>query len=461
MPLLRIAVIGGVAAGPAAAAQAKRTAPKAEVVLFEQGPHISYGACEIPYYVADAIPRLETLIQHTPASLESTRGVQVRVKHRVEALHPKRRRIVVRRLEDGMVEEERFDKVILAVGARAKTLGIEGEQAANVHLVRTLEDAAWLKQSLEAGNVRHAVIIGGGYVGVEMAEALVLRGIRTTMLAASGRVMANNLTPTITAPLQEAMHARGVIIRDEQAVRFHQQSNGRVDYIETAKGERIGCQLVLVAAGIAPNTDLAASAGLKLGRSGAFRVDDGMRTNLPNIWACGDCAEVTRLIDRKPIFWPLAATGYRTAHVAGANAARQGRGRPARFDGVLGITAMKAFGIEVASIGLTLNEALAAGYDAIAVDTSHWSRVAFYPGAQPLFMRFVAERSRGRLLGAQASGAEGAALRINVLSPILKAAGMVKDVHALELAYTPPIAPLHDPLRVTASHMLEKLAQRG
>ncbi|MFQ5571243.1 MAG: FAD-dependent oxidoreductase [Rhodothermales bacterium] len=456
MPPQRIAVIGGVAAGPAAAAQAKRIDPDAEVVLFEQGPDISYGACEMPYYVAEQVEGTD-LIQLTPEQFEQSRKACVRVHHRVLALRPRRNRLDVKNLITGHISEERFDKFILAVGAEARTTGLDGEDAPNVFAMRRLEDARALRCYLDAHTVHHAVILGGGYVGVEMAEALRTRGLRVSILEPRGGLLHTYLDEELQPLVDDAAGAHGVLIRQEQAVAFERDDGGTVRAVVTDRGEKIGCQVVIVAIGVEPNTALAEAADIAVGATGAIAVDAQMRTNLPNVWACGDCVEVERVIDGKKVHLPLSPVAFRTARVAAHNAARRGRNAPARFPGVCVATAVKVFGLEVAAVGLRLEEARQSGFDAFATTIRHGSRVPFFPGAKPLHVRLVAERKKGRLLGAELMGEEGAALRADVLVPCIRAGWTVNQIKDLDLIYTPPLAPALDPLIVAASKAAKRV----
>ncbi len=451
MPVQRIVVIGGVAAGPAAAAEARRTDPGAEVVLYEEGAYISYGACEMPYYVAGWIEDPRRLIVLTPEELERTRGVKACVRHRVRSVEPQRGQVVVEDLERGEVRAERFDKIILATGARAIRPGFEGADASNVFALRRLEDAYALRSHLEHHAVRHAVVLGGGYVGVEVTEALRSVGARVSILQPGGRLLRSHIDEDLCVPVDEVARRHGVIVRDETAVGFECDARGFVSVVRTDRGERIGCDLVVAAMGVVPDTALAPGAGVRAGRTGALAVDEGMRTNVPNVWACGDVVEVTRVIDGARIHLPLAPVAFRTAHVAGCNAARRGRGSPARFPGVCVSAAVKFFEVEVATVGLRLAEAHAAGFDAFAVTRAHWSRARKYPRARRIYVRLVASRPDGRLLGATLVGEEGCVHRADVLVPLVREGWTAAALRDLDLIYAPPFAPSIDPL-IAAAH---------
>ncbi|MEX1055316.1 MAG: FAD-dependent oxidoreductase [Rhodothermales bacterium] len=452
----RIAVIGGVAAGPAAAAEARREDPDAEVVLFERGEFISYSACSMPYFVARWIDDYQQLIVNSPADFERSRGARVLIRHEVTAVHARRQRLVTRNLDNGEVQEHRFDKFILATGARARVPDLEGVDSENFFLLRELHDALALRRYLDVHEVMHAVIFGGGYIGIEIAEALRVRGIRVTILEPQGGLLPGYLDDELRPLIHEVVHRQGIFVRQEKAVRLERDRHGRIEVVHTDRGERIGCQLVVAAMGIRPNVELAAEAGIRIGVTGALAADDQMKTNVPNVWACGDVAEVTRVIDGKKIHAPLSPAAFRTARVAAQNAARKGRGAPSVFVGVCPASAVKVFGQEVASAGLKLNEALDGGFDALASTIKHWSKASTYPGATPIHVRMIVERGSGRLLGAEIVGAEGAAQRLNVLVPLIREAWSVRDIRDLDLVYTPPVAPSLDPLVVAANAAAKK-----
>jgi NADPH-dependent 2,4-dienoyl-CoA reductase/sulfur reductase-like enzyme len=455
----RIAVIGGVASGPAAAAEAKRQDPDADVVLFERGEFISYSACSMPYFVARWIDDYQRLIANSPTDFERSRGAEVLTRHEVTAIHARRQRLVTRDLRNGEIREHRFDKFILATGARARVPDLDGVEAENFFRLRELSDALALRRYLDVHEVMHAVIFGGGYVGIEAAEALRVRGIRVTILEPQGGLLPGYLDDELRPLVHDAVHRQGIFVRREKAVRLGRDRHDRIEVVHTDHGERIGCQLVLAAIGIRPNVELAAEAGIRIGGSGALAADDQMKTNVPNIWACGDVVEVTRVIDGKKIHAPLAPSAFRTARVAAQNAARKGRGAPSVFVGVCPASAVKVFGLEVASAGLKLNEASEGGFDAFASTVKQWSKASTYPGAAPMHVRMIVERGSGRLLGAEIVGEEGSALRLNVLVPLIREGWSVRDIRDIDLVYTPPIAPSLDPLVVAANAAAKKANQ--
>ncbi len=452
---MRIAVIGGLAAGPAAAAESKRRAPDAEVVLFEEGPNISVGTCEMPYLIGGVIDPSVDLVVVSPEEMERTRGVQVRVRHRVTALDPGRGRLTVEALDFGSTTEEAFDRFVLATGARARRLGADGEGAAGVFTLRDLVDAERIRRWLDTEDVRHVVIAGGGYIGLEMAEAMRERGLRATILDPKGRVLGGAVACEASDLMDRAVREAGVLVRPEKATGVVADDAGRVRAVRTDRGEIVGCQMLIVSVGVEPRAELAEAAGLKLGDMGGVAVDDEMRTSHRRVWACGDVVQIPRAPDGRRVLWPLATTARRTARVAARNVAKPGSDRFRPFSGAV---AVRAFGVEVGSVGLSLGRAEEAGIDAFATDVRHVSRTGAFPGVSPIDVRLVTERRSGRLLGGQVVGAEGAALRANVLVPLIQNGRTVRELaEDLDLVYNPPVAPAVDPLKVAASRALRAL----
>ncbi len=450
---MRIAVIGGLAAGPAAAAEAKRRAPDADVVLFEEGPHISIGTCEIPYLLGGELEPGTDLVVLTPEAIRRTRGVEARVRHRVTSLDPRRGRLTVDALDFGSTAEEPFDRFVLATGARPRRLGVEGEDAAGVFTVRNLVDTHAIERWLDTEPVRHVVVVGGGYIGLEMADAMRQRGLRATILDPNGRVLGTTVACEASDLMNEAVAAAGVAVRPERATEILADDDGRVRAVRTDRGEVVGCQMVVVSIGVEPRAELAQAAGIRLGDRGGVAVDDHMRTSARSVWACGDVVQIPRAPDGRRVLWPLATTARRTARVAARNAA--GPATSDRFRPFAGAVGVRAFGVEVGAVGLSLAQAEDAGIDAFATDFRHLSRTGAFPQASPIDVRLVTERGTGRLLGGQLVGREGAALRANVLVPLVAAGASVRELaEDLDLLYNPPLAPAVDPLKVAASRAM-------
>lgn len=449
---MRIVVIGGTAAGPSAAAEALRTNPAAEVVLYERESHISVGACEIPYLLGNWISDWRRLEVLTPRQFEQSRGGIVRERHRVHEIRPREKRLVVEALDFGSSHEESFDRLILATGARPTPLAIEGEDAPNVFHIRTLATARRILEWLDSEPVRHVVMVGAGYVGFEVAETLRDRGLRVTVLDPTGRFLGQSIPASLGAPIAAAARAHGVTVRREVPLRLATGPDGRVRAVHTDRREIIGCDLVLVSIGLTPETRLAAAAGLRVGASGALAVDDRMQTSASGIYACGDVVEVPHVASRVPVYLPLAPPARRSARVAARNAAAVRGAGKARFAPVTRIVGAAAFGVEAAQVGLSEAEARASGFDVVFAQIRHWSRSSLYPGTRPIDVSLMVERGTGRLLGGAIVGAEGAGLRANTLVPLIREGYSARQVtEEVDLLYNPPIAPAVDPLIVACS----------
>ena len=290
--------------------------------------------------------------------------------------------------------------------------------------------------------------------------------MRATILDPAGRVLNRTVACEASDLMDRAVARAGVAVRPERAVAVLQDDGGRVRAVRTDRGELVGCQMVVVSVGVEPRAELAEAAGLRLGDQGGIAVDDEMRTSARRVWACGDVVQVPRAPDGRRVLWPLATAARRTARVAARNAAASGGaasgGAADTFRPVAGAVGVCAFGIEVGSVGLSMAQARDAGFDAVAADVRHVSRVGSFPECRPIDVRLVAERGTGRLLGGQLVGAEGAALRANVLVPLVRSGATVRELaEDLDLIYNPPLAPAVDPLKVAASVAMRQVRDEG
>ena len=436
-------VIGGVAAGMSAAAKAKRTNSEMEVVVYEKGPHISYGACGMPYLIAGDIADYRSLLARTPEQM-AKQGVQVHVRHEVTAIDPAARTVTVRDLEGEREFVQEYDKLVIATGARPVRPSLPGLDLAGVLALRSLEEGRAILRFLKDNRPRRAVIVGGGYVGVEMAETFRRLGLEVTMMIRSGQVMRATLDGDVRALLEEELARQGVQIVADQPVAF--EGSGRVETVITESG-RYPCDVALLGIGVRPGVTLAQSAGVALGATGAIATDDHMRTNLPDVYAAGDCAETFHLVTGQPAYIPLGSTANKQGRVAGSNAA----GGEATFGGVVGTMVVRAFDVAVASTGLTAAQARELGYVVRAplvkaMDASH-----YFPGAARIQVKLVVDEESGRLLGGQIVGRHSAVKRIDVLATALHHRLTVSDLQRLDLSYAPPFAPVWDPILVAAN----------
>jgi NADPH-dependent 2,4-dienoyl-CoA reductase/sulfur reductase-like enzyme len=440
----RLVVIGGVAAGMSAAAKAKRTNRDLEVVVYERGAYISYGACGMPYLIAGDIPDYRELIVRTPEQMARS-GVQVQIHYEVTAVDASAQTVTVQNLQDDREVITRFDKLVIATGARPTWSPVPGSSLDGVFGLRSLESGRMVKRYLQEHIPKRAIVVGGGYIGVEMAETFQRLGLDVTMIIRSGKVMRT----TIDDDLREVVHAEldkhGVAMVQDTPVAF-EGDEGRVGAVVTEKA-RYPCDVVMLGLGAQPNVEIAQSAGVALGPTGAIATDEMMCTNLPGIYAAGDCAEAYHLLTHQPAYIPLGSTANKQGRIAGENAA----GGRATFGGVVGTMVVRCFDLAVAATGLTADRARAEGYEVQetlikANDITH-----YFPGVADIHVKLIVDEDSNRLLGGQIVGQKGVAKRVDVLATALYNRMTIDDLRRLDLSYAPPFAPVWDPILVAAN----------
>ncbi len=441
----RLVIIGADAAGMSAAAQARRLArPDAlEIVAFERGAHTSYAACGLPYLVGGFVSDAAKLVARSPEE-HRARGIDVHIRHEVLGIDPAASTVTVRDLEAGRERTERWDALLIATGATGVMPPWPGADAAGVFQLRTLDDAAAVEARIAAG-ARRAVVVGAGYIGLEVAEGLLARGLSVTVVERLEAPMGATLDADMSGAVADAMRAAGVDLRLGLSVQGFEHEGGEVRAVRT-DGGTIPADLVVVGLGVRPAVGLAREAGIRIGDAGGIVVDSAMRTSVPGIWAAGDCVESRHRVTGAPVVIALGTHANRQGRIAGTTIA----GGEAGFQGVLG-TAITRFGeLEIGRTGLGEREAAAAGFDAYATITQASSRAHYYPGAQPMRLKLVAERGSGRLLGAQIVGGAEAGKRIDVLATALWNRMTVQEIGEMDLSYAPPFSPVWDPVLLAA-----------
>lgn len=438
----RLAVIGGNPGGMSAASVAKRRDRDLDVVAFERGPYTSYAACGIPYFVGGRIKTVDDLVARTPERHREN-GIDVRTRTEVTAIDLAARTLSVRDERTREESTEPFDRLLIATGAYAPPPPIPGAEATEP--ARTLDAADELRAEVRRKG-SHAVVIGAGYIGLEMAENLVERGMQVTMLDRAPQVMLT-LDPDMAGHVQDAAEGAGIktlLNVDVQEIVRH--DDGRPRLVRTSEGD-LPADHVVIGTGARPDVQLAEAAGITLGRTGAIAVDDHQRCpGHDGVLAAGDCVESHhRLLDR-PVNVQLGTHANQQGRVAGINAT----GGDARFPGVLGTAISRICRYEVARTGLTEREAADAGIDAVAATIEAKTRAHYYPGAGPIWVKLVAERGGGRLLGGQIVGTETAGKRIDTVATALWAGMTADELQFADLAYAPPVSPVIDPVLVAA-----------
>jgi NADPH-dependent 2,4-dienoyl-CoA reductase/sulfur reductase-like enzyme len=440
----RLVVIGGGAAGMSAASAARRVDADLAITVLESGPFSSYGVCGIPYYLGGVIADPETLVAYPAEEFRQKRRIDLRLSTVVTGIGLDSRVVTTD------TDEHPYDALVLAAGARPIVPRVPGVDHPRVVTIRRLEDAIALRAELTG--IRRAVVVGAGYVGLETAEALHAHGIAVTVVDRLPRVM-STLDDDVARLVEEEVrrHAELLLGRTLTAV----EPVG--DALRVHLGdESVETDLVVLALGVSPATELLAGSGAATVRPGALLVDDRMRTSLPGVYAAGDCVALRHIVTGEPAYVPLGPAANKTGRVAGTVAA----GGDASFGGIAGTAVVKVFDLTVAHTGLTLADATDAGLAARATDVNAKSRAKYYPGAAPLRVRLV-HTDDGRLLGAQLVGRDGAAQRVDVVAAALHGGMSVDDLAALDLAYAPPYSPVYDPLTQAAQAAQWALAPVG
>ncbi len=444
----RLVVIGGDAAGMSAASQARRRRGRAdlEIVVFERGHFTSYSACGIPYWVGGLVDGPEALIARDPETFRRDYAIDVRTRTEVTGIDLDRRRVGY---AGGWVE---FDQLVYAAGAVPVRPDWPGATAAGVFGVQTLDDGAAVRAWLDERRPRTAVVIGAGYIGVELAEAMVRRDVEVTMVDRAPQPM-TQLDPDMGRLVRSAIEGMGIRLLTDTAVSALVETDGRVSGVQTTAG-RLPADVVVLGLGVRPNSALAAAAGLPLGPTGGLRTDRRMRVpGVPGVWAAGDCVETTHLLTGRGVHAPLGTHANKQGRVVGINVG----GGYATFPGVVGTAVTKVCDLEVARTGLTTAEAAEVGYATVAATVESTNRAGYFPGAAPMVVKLIAEVGTGRLLGGQIVGRTEAAKRIDALAVALWNGMTVEEMTGLDLGYAPPYAPVWDPILITARKVVDAL----
>ncbi|MBT3449415.1 MAG: FAD-dependent oxidoreductase [Bacteroidetes Order II. Incertae sedis bacterium] len=451
-----IVVVGGVASGPAAVAEARRTDPDARIVLIEKGDDISYGACEMPMLLSGSLENPERLRRFTPAGFADHFDVEVLVRHEVVRIHTETRKLDVVNVSNSTVLKMRYDKLILATGASAIIPESLRSATPDVFSLRSLEDARTIQDALAKRTIHHAVVIGGGYVGLDVVWALKERGIRVSILVPKDSILKEGLDEPMQERLLAHLRHHQVAVRDDRASGLEVAPDGRLAAVLTEAGEKIGCDLALIATGTQPQTQLGLHVRIKMGASQGYLVDDGMQTSEKGIWACGDCVEREEAVFGEIIHAPLSLNAFRSGRVAGRNAARKGTGRPARIAAVVKAAALALGPLEIGHTGWTEGAAYKLGKQVVSATIQHRSASSLSPHSD-VHVHLVAETATGRLVGCQIAGGLGTSQRLNVVTALIRSGGTVDDLNNVDFVYAPRLAPAHDPLFVAARTLQKTL----
>ncbi|WP_319467474.1 FAD-dependent oxidoreductase [uncultured Pseudodesulfovibrio sp.] len=450
-----IVVIGGVALGPKAACRFKRLEPGSTVTMIDQSSLISYGGCGIPYYVSGDVSDAKELcttsfhMVRSPEFFKEIKGVDVQILTKATRIDRENKEVHVENVTTGETASISYDKLVIATGAAPRKLGLPGEDMQGVSYVCNPDDATRIREGISKGEVGNAVIIGAGFIGLEMAEAFAdMWGVETSVVEITDQIMPRLVSPALATMGQKHMEENGVNFYFGETVQAIEGEDGRVTRVVTNK-RTLDADAVIIAAGVVPCSDIAKDAGLNVHERGGVIVDEFMRTNDPDIYAGGDCALVKHLITDQPAYLPLGSMANRQGRIIGTNLA----GGASTFDGVVGSFVVKLFETSMAGTGMSLEAAEAAGFDAISVLLIQLDRAHFYPTKELMTLEMIVEKDSRRVLGVQGFGSAGDAMvgRINAVAALLKGKPTIDDISNMELAYSPPFAAAMDILNTLAN----------
>jgi len=451
----KIVIVGGVAGGASCATRCRRLDETAEILLLDRGPYVSFANCGLPYYVGDVIKEEGKLLLASAAHFRDRFNIEVRTRHEAVDIDCGKREIEVRELATGRVYRESYDALVLSPGAAALRPPLQGIDLPGIFVLRTIPDSREIRAWIEAKQARNAVVVGGGFIGLEMAENLAHRGLSVTVVEMLNQVMPP-LDPEMAFPVQQHMEAHGITMALGDGVAgFENNAAGQL-VVKTKSGAEHTGDLVILAIGVRPETALAKASGLELGERGGIKVDDQMRTSDPHIWAVGDAVETRDIVTGQATILPLAGPANRQGRIAADVIC----GRDSRFRGVQGTAICGVFDIAVASTGASEKALLRAGitdFEKIYLHPNH--HVGYYPGAKQISLKLLFRKSDGRILGAQAVGEADVARRIDVIATAIQLGGTVLDLEETELCYAPQFGGAKDP--VNFAGMIASNALRG
>jgi NADPH-dependent 2,4-dienoyl-CoA reductase/sulfur reductase-like enzyme/rhodanese-related sulfurtransferase len=440
----RILIVGGGAGGAACAARARRLDEHAHITIFERGPFVSYANCGLPYYVGNVIQKQKSLLVATPEEWRGNFNVEVRTYSEVVEIDRKEQILSVEELETGHINRERYDALVLAPGARGPNLGLPGAGLAGIFSLQTIPQSEQIRDWIETRKPQRAVVVGAGFAGLEMAENLVKRGLKVTILEMLPQVVPL-LDPEMSEPVCRHLESHRVAVEVAETVAGFEGDAEGVRQVRTESGAAYPADLVFLGMGVQPDTSLARRAGLEIGVSGGIHVDDSLRTSDPNIWAVGDAVQVTDVVTGMQRVAPLAGLAIRQ----GRTAADSICGRQARFRGVQVTAVCGFFGMTVAMTGATQKTLRRAGITNYEVVYLHPdNHAAYYPGASPIHLKLIFTIPEGRILGAQAVGEDGVEKRIDVIAMAIQKGATVFDLEECELCYAPQYGAGRDPVNV-------------
>ena len=449
---MKVVIVGGVAGGATAAARIRRLDEQAEVIVFERSGYISYANCGLPYYIGGVIEDPEDLTLQTPESFWKRFRIQMKVRHEVTAIHPDRKTVSVRNLETGEDFEEAYDQLLLSPGAKPVWPELPGMGSERLFTLRTVEDTFRIKEFINQNRPKSAVMVGGGFIGLEMAENLRQLGMEVTIVQRSRQLM-NPFDPDMAAFIHNEVRKHGVKLMLGHSLEGFREKNSGLEVL-LRDGVSVSADMVILAIGVTPESTLAKKAGLALGIKGSILVNDRMQTSAPDIYAVGDAVQVKHFVTGADSLIPLAGPANKQGRIAADNIC----GGDSRYLGSQGSSVIKVFDMTAATTGINEGSAKKAGLHVDKVILSPMSHAGYYPGGKMMTMKIIFEKETYRLLGAQIIGYEGVDKRIDVLATAIHAGLKGNQLKDLDLAYAPPYSSAKDPVNM-AGFMIDNLAR--
>lgn len=448
----KIVIIGGVAAGSKTAAKTKHLRPDSQVDIYTEDTHVSYSACGMPFFIEGNFDDSDMLIARTPEEFEQS-GIHIHLKNKVTKILPDKKQIVVLDLDKKEEFNVDFDKLVITTGAKPFIPTIKNVNLKNVFTLRTMEDGINIREKVLQS--KHATIVGGGYIGIELLEAFIKRGLKVTLVEFAPRIMSvfdDDISDLIKGHILERDGKNIELITSDAVVEF--LGEDEVKTVVTQNGKKINTDFVILAAGVKPNVELAADAGIELGQNGAIKVNKKMQTNIYDIYAAGDCVEKNHIVSQTPIWVPLGSTANKEGRCAALNLC----GTEDCFEGILGSAVTRYFGFTMSITGLTEKQASKLEFEPVSVVVTKLDKVGYMPQAKNITIKLIADKKSRRLLGAQAIGCGDADKRVNMIATGLLCPQMtIDDFLSNDITYAPPYSPSIDPLLTAAEKLIEKL----
>ena len=441
---MRIVIIGAVAAGTSAATEIRRNNKTAEIIIYEKDRFISYAGCGMPFYISNEVRDFSSIVPRDAKFFKEKNNIDIYTEYEVLFVNPDNKTLTVKNLLSGVEFIDSYDKLVISTGAYSAKPDLKGSERENVFLLRNINDMNDIKNFVETTKPKSAVIVGSGFIGLEMCESFKFLGMDVTIVARSK--IAKGIDNDMSIYIEEHLRSKGVnVYTNTKTVEINDHG------VVIGDGSTIKADIVLLATGVKPNVALAKDMGVELGVTGAIKVDKNMRTNIQDVYSCGDCIEMFSTINGNPIYRPLGSTANKTGTIAGSNIT----GVEDEFAGVLGTSIFRVFDITVGMTGLSEEEAIKTGYD-VVVSIDKKLNKPEYMGGRPIIIKAVAQKETGRLLGAQLIGYEGVDRRLDVMATAITFKASAEDLMHLDLAYSPPYSLPRDPLYYTGAKLRAK-----